>query len=328
VRIFVTVAGDQPYHDAQREYVMSLAAADEVGTHELADDVADADALLFVDLQQHPADTFLRVLRHHPLVRSHAGKVYVYDERDCPFVSFPGIYVSATPALARRHPVVGGPYPALPTRTRPEPRAPDLLFSFAGARTHPVRDAVLRLTHPRGLVRDTSATNFFGWVGSERDHDEAAGRAEYERTIARSKFVLCPRGHSPSSFRLYETLSAGRVPVVISDGWLPPPRIDWEACAVRVRERDVLTIPALLERLEPRWTEMARAGARAFDDHFASQRLWNHYGDSLEQLALCRTRRPWWLQRQVARLAVRHVRLRAYRAELARLEAAKRDQDL
>ena len=34
----------------------------------------------------------------------------------------------------------------------------------------------------------------------------------------RSKFFLCPRGTGTSSIRLYETLSAGRVPVIALSG--------------------------------------------------------------------------------------------------------------
>ncbi len=314
MRILVTTAGTETYHYAQRDYFRSLAVADEVGEHELVDDLLDADGALFVDLQQHPGDTFLRALRRHPLVRRHPEKVYVYDERDFPFVTLPGIYVGATPSMARRHPVVGGPYPALPTSTRPDAHAPDLLFSFSGAVTHPVRRAVLALDSERCFLRDTTAINFFGWVEGSADDRRAAARREFEATIARSKFVLCPRGHSPSSFRLYETLSAGRVPVVISDSWLAPPRADWDACVIQVRERDVSTIPTLLEQLEPKWPEMAAAAERTWANHFSPPRLWHHYASSIAQLGSAHRHRPWWAQGQVLRLTARSVRGAASRS--------------
>lgn len=308
MRVFVATAGAEPHHHAQREHFRSLAALDETGEHVLADDASDADALLFVDLQQHPHDTFLHVLRRHPLVRRHPGAVFVYDERDFPFVSFPGIYVGATPQLARRHPVVGGPYPALPAGVHTDKCAPELLFSFCGARTHPVRSAVLNLRHDLGHVSDTTAMSFPSWLDPGVDEDQRAARREYTTTIARSKFVLCPRGHSPSSFRLYETLAAGRVPVVISDDWLPPPRIDWSACLVRVRERDVAHIPSLLERLEPRWPQMAAGSGRTYAEHFSPERLWHHYASSLAALRGATRRRPWWAQREVVRVGVRRMR--------------------
>jgi hypothetical protein len=39
-------------------------------------------------------------------------------------------------------------------------------------------------------------------------------RDEYVNNIADSDFVLCPRGDSNASLRFYETLSAGRIPLI------------------------------------------------------------------------------------------------------------------
>jgi hypothetical protein len=308
MRIFVATVGTEPYHIFQRERFVALAAADEVGDHRAADSAADADAVLFVDLQQHPGDAFLRRLRRHPLALRYPEKICVYDERDDPFVSFPGIYVSGTLGLARRRAIVGGTYPWLQTVIPRTPDAPDLLFSFSGARTHPCRGAVLALEHPRAEIRDTTGSTFFGWSDDAAGARTEAARAEYASTVVRSKFVLCPRGHGPSSFRLYETLAAGRVPVVISDDWLPPPRIDWSACVVRITERGVPTVPHVLARLEDSWPRMACAAAATFDENFAESRLWNHYATSIQE-TLCAARPSrWWTQREVFRIGVRRLR--------------------
>jgi hypothetical protein len=317
MRIFVAAAGAEPHHLLQRDRFMTLAAADAVGRHRIARAPDEADAVLFVDLQQHPGDTFLRVLRRHPLVQTHRGRICVYDERDHPFVTFPGIYVAGTPGLARRRVIAGGPYPWLQTVIERSTQAPDLLFSFNGARTHAVRAAVLELEHPRGRLSDTTGISFFAWSSSAVGSESA--RAEYASTVIRSKFVLCPRGQGPSSFRLYETLGAGRVPVVISDDWLAPPRIDWSACAVRVAERDVALIPGLLARLEDRWPQMAAAAAATFDANFAVERLWDHYATSIADLLPRPAGRPWWAEPEVIRLQARRLRAAAGRSrELAR----------
>ena len=39
----------------------------------------------------------------------------------------------------------------------------------------------------------------------------------------------------------------GRVPVIVSDQWVPPDGPDWESFSMRVKEREVDTIPAMLE---------------------------------------------------------------------------------
>lgn len=302
MKIFVSTVGDEDYHLAQAELFRELARRDSVGRHELVLDPRHADAVWFVDLHQHPDDRFMRAFRRHPLVRSLPTRVMVYDERDRPMLSAPGIYVSAR--ASARWPALGGPYARLPSRPVAATVQPDLLFSFSGARTHPVRADVLGLRDRRAVIRDTTGTNFFGWVEGA---DVVDAQRDYYELIARSKFVLCPRGHGPSSFRVYETLGSGRVPVVISDDWLVPRGVDWARCAVRVAERDVHAVPHLLRRLEDDWSVMAQAALEAAEA-FGPGRLWDRYAESLADLLGCRVRRPWWAQREVLRSAAVGVR--------------------
>lgn len=312
MRIFIATIGSAPHARAQRNAFADLAAADVVGAHHWDEDPARADAILFVDLQQHVDDPFLHRLRAHRLARAFADKAYVYDARDQPIYTYPGIYVSGTPAWARRRSMVGGPYPLLMSSLRPTGATPDLLYSFQGSRTHPVRDAVLGLSHPRGYVEDTTALDLFSPAESARAGQQAA-RLRYAETVSRSKFVLCPRGHGPSTFRLFETMHAGRVPVVISDTWLPPPRVDWDRCVLRVPEAAVGDLPDHLERLEDGWDDLVTAGREVVAEHFAVSRLWHHYAASIADLQphLRDRRGPWWAQSSVLRVAARRARASA-----------------
>src|SRR5258706_12122572 len=113
---------------------------------------------------------------------------------------------------------------------------PRWLFSFVGSRNVVVRGALLELSHPRGLVRDTSGFNIYDG-GDEAEH-AARRMREYVETLKESKFVLCPRGLGTSSIRLYETLALGRVPVILSDKWVAPEGPDWAAFSLPVEERD------------------------------------------------------------------------------------------
>lgn len=305
VRIFVATIGTGPYHEQQRQIFLDLAGVDAIGHHGVASDPESADAILMVDLHQQPNDPFLRSLRRHSLVRRFRDKTFVYDERDLPFFTLPGIYVGGSARMGRRG-VVGGPYSALPNTTVFAERVPETLFSFAGARTHPVRDEVLRLRHPRAELRDTT-----GVVLADSTHVlTREAREQYASMIKRSKFVLCPRGHGAATFRLYETLAAGRVPVVISDDWLPPPRAAWAQAIVRVAERRVRHLPEELERLEPEWPALRAHATGLWAAHFAPSRRWDHYAESIAYLRAarrCRTH-PWWMDRGVLRVAARQIR--------------------
>jgi hypothetical protein len=313
VRIHITTAGSGDAHVLGGQCFKTLASLDEVGEHRLTPDAREADLILFVDLQQHPDDPFLRVLRRHPLVRSYPWKVAVYDERDLPFYTFPGIYVSGTPGLAARRPAVGGPYPSLPTNIAMSAQRPDLLFSFRGARSHPVRDVVLALNHQRSSVLDTSSVDFFAAPTNALTAARDEARSLYSETVIRSKFVLCPRGHGRSSFRLFETLAAGRVPVIISDDWLAPPGVDWDECAIRVRESEAHSVGEVLERLEPRWPVLAAAASATYSRYFAFPRLWHTYATALASLERSGPERFWWLQPELARLGARQLRNRLRR---------------
>jgi hypothetical protein len=137
------------------------------------------------------------------------------------------------------------------------------LFSFMGSvKTYPiVRSKVVGLVHPRAYLRDTNVY--------------PDGNI-YCDTMINSKFILCPRGLSPSSIRVFETMRAGRVPVIISDDWREN-QIDgnWEEFSVRVSERDVESIPHLLERLEPKAIEMGQKAFVAWEKNFSIHNCFN-----------------------------------------------------
>jgi hypothetical protein len=160
------------------------------------------------------------------------------------------------------------------------------------------------------LVEAASGLNFFALGAAASEAELQRARTRYAEVIARSKFVLCPRGHGPSSFRLYEALAAGRVPVVISNNWLAPPRIDWSRCIVRVGEKDVRGLPRLLERLEPDWPRMVVAGQDVLAHHLTHSRLWHHYATSIDEIRGAPRARtgPWWAQSQVLRIQIRSLR--------------------
>jgi hypothetical protein len=54
-------------------------------------------------------------------------------------------------------------------------------------------------------------------------------------------------------------MEQGRVPVIISDDWLPNPDIDWGSFSIRIAEKDVPRISEILEPYLPRMVEMEKA---------------------------------------------------------------------
>lgn len=310
MKIQLATGIDAPWSRTLLDEMHELARRDRFGVDELVTAPDDADVVLFVDAHQYPTDWAMKMLRNHELVRRFPEKAFVYDERDLPRDLLPGIYVSMP--RKRFNPLrqrAFGYYRLLTDTRQARDRAPDLLFSFAGRRAGPLRDAVLRLSHPRAIVEDTSRHDFFGESSSEL----TTAQERYVDVLGRSKFVLCPRGAGTSSIRLFETLAAGRVPVVISDDWVPPDGIDWGACSVRVAEGDTASVGERLEAVEDEWAAMAAAAQRAYDEWFAPE-VWLHRvaelcGEILRDGETGLTRQ--WTQPETWRAASRHLRARA-----------------
>jgi len=59
-------------------------------------------------------------------------------------------------------------------------------------------------------------------------------KARYIKHLESMTYVICPRGIENFSFRVYEALKYGRIPVIIDTEMVLPPEIDWEQVAIRV----------------------------------------------------------------------------------------------
>ena len=86
-----------------------------------------------------------------------------------------------------------------------------------------------------------------------------------------SIFVLCPRGKAPSSFRIFEAMKAGRVPVIIADEWVPPTGPSWPEFSLRIPEAHLQNVPQILERLADRGPEMGLRASEAWERWFSRE---------------------------------------------------------
>jgi hypothetical protein len=149
------------------------------------------------------------------------------------------------------------------------------LFSFVGASdTHPCRSHVLKVNDPRGFLKDTSSVDPWKDTIVKREWQR-----QYTDVIHSSKFVLCPRGRASSSVRLYEVMKAGRVPVVISDDWVPPPGPDWDSFCVFLPQRAIHNIPEILRDRERDAYAMSVAARTTWVEWFSKEVLFDRLVD-------------------------------------------------
>jgi len=70
----------------------------------------------------------------------------------------------------------------------------------------------------------------------------------YERHLEFCTYVVCPRGTENYSFRIYEALNRGRVPVIIDTDVVLPKEIDWDRLSVRVPYEQLDSIYDIIAR--------------------------------------------------------------------------------
>jgi len=154
------------------------------------------------------------------------------------------------------------------------------LYSFMGnALNHQVRQKVMSLSDERALLIDSSGDSHQQCDGVDGVNFDRGMR--YQNAIEASKFILCPRGIGVSSWRIFETMRAGRVPVIISDGWVPPDGPDWNACCIRVKESEIDSLPCLLRDMEFKSPELGKQARDAWLRYYSEGVVFNTLIDQL-----------------------------------------------
>lgn len=254
-------AEESPAWDLRR--LRKGAALDRFRCHEVCDQPHRADLVIFTD----PAQPNLADVRTHPVFRLFSERCFVLHAGDRILPSVPGVFTCPERRTHVKRRSRTGPYLRVTFDDRltfqnglSAADGPDrLLFSFVGrTETAPVRKTLATLSHPRGLIIDTSMP------GTELSY------TTYVEVLRRSRFVLCPRGYGSSSFRLFEALKAGRVPVVLSDEWIQPTGPHWDEFALTVPEGAASDLPSILESCEPRYARMSAAARLAWSEWFAA----------------------------------------------------------
>jgi hypothetical protein len=205
---------------------------------------------------------------HHivtdPAEKDHRNRVVVYDERDRPWCALPGVYVSMPASTFDHRAQRPWAYMRLPHETA-QATDPDLLFSFVGSPSSRSRRRIFELRHPSAVVEEVRGFTFYD--RSSPLFDER--RARYKDILGRSRFILCPRGKGTSSFRIYEALSIGRIPVIISDEWVPPKGPAWETFSLRWSEGGTKGLIETLEEHDTHWLSLSAAASTAYTEFFA-----------------------------------------------------------
>ena len=266
-------------HRAEASYLGLMNLTAHCKEHQFVSGPAEADIVL-APIFGDSYGSFFEKLKRSSIYKTAKSKFFIYTIDDFQFPALPGIYPSVSPSWAAKGWAVGGHYITNYHHTHQfenlSPERRDILFSFVGSSwTHPIREKILALKHPRAVLDDSEKKDeaVHWWL---RGQDHFQNRlALFEKVLSRSKFALCPRGYAAASMRLFQALEAGAVPVILADSLVLPLGPDWDEICVRIPEEQLNRIPQILEKLEPRFPEMSQRARKAWEDWFSPERTLN-----------------------------------------------------
>jgi hypothetical protein len=134
------------------------------------------------------------------------------------------------------------PIPLIKGDIKPVERKRDIKCSFMGA---------LEGAHNRTGVKSKM---YDALKGKDGFYFGRGTMPEFIDITSRSVFTLCPRGYGRSSFRLYEALALGSIPVYIWDDieWLPyKDKLEWDKFSVSTNIKDIDRLPDIIDAHTP-----------------------------------------------------------------------------
>lgn len=242
----------------------------------------EADVILFLESNRFKTRHHFSCFSESALLRRYAHKSFTLNYCDSPVAFLPGLYVcmprqSFDPNWIRAVPYPWpSPNPLLNSFSK-NINSPTYTASFRGNISHPIRKDLLNVikAYPE-LGPCQKIQSWFNHTDIEQ--------LDYLREISNSHFVLCPRGIGTATYRLYETLQLGRIPVIISDEWVPPESINWSSCSLRISEQRIADIPVLLKSSLSRWTAMSQAATCVWSNFLCDEVLADYLFDQLHCL--------------------------------------------
>lgn len=245
--------------------------------HELVADPAEAELILLLgSFGANPPD-----LLDHPLYKAFPERCAVYTEDDNYLPLGPGVYCSAhrdeharcgrifSYSYVSRNGRYRNQYLAETTTVSFPKQTPEkrYLFAFQGGSTSLLRKRLFNVKFNRDDVLIENTSQYYHWDDAQSDRQDR--QRAYAETVAASHFVLCPCGSGAGSIRFFEVMAAGVAPVLLSDDYELPQGPAWDTFLLRVPERDITRLPALLEPHVASAAERGRLARQAYLEYFS-----------------------------------------------------------
>jgi hypothetical protein len=129
-------------------------------------------------------------------------------------------------------------------------------------------------------LMDTLGINSWNLNSDERD----SYFLNYAKISSQSKFILCPRGIGPGTYRLFESMKMGIAPVIISDDWVEPTGINWESCSIRIKEKDIFQIHQIVKNREHDFLQLGINAKKIYEEKFSPEKQFHLLSEAANSL--------------------------------------------
>jgi hypothetical protein len=285
LRIFIDLSGHGYWYRRELDQLIEAMSRAPTSDAVLVEGNQTADCVLRIEGCPQLKDKISTCLKWN---EPKSPREFIWESGDLPTGVRPGFYISLPSYMydKRRHRAF-----CLPIKCNEVIRPYDLgdatfLYGFLGAVSSGLRGRMGTVLghqndrqNARFEIRDSIWNQMYDRTGLR-------AKVDYAENMRSCRFNLCPRGGvlAGAGSRLYETMQAARVPVIISDWITLPESVDWDSCSVRVRERDIALIPQILREYSDRWAQMALNARLAWETHFSEQAMLGELGRQLRSL--------------------------------------------
>lgn len=150
------------------------------------------------------------------------------------------------------------------------PSNKSIFCSFVGSNTHDVRNKVLYYCkkHKEFYI---SCKNVWEYNVNKSEFDH------FIDTTKKSIFTICPRGYGKQSYRFYEAIQLGSIPIYIYDNepYLPfLDEIDYNEFAITLNVNDIENLKEILEnKTNSEIESMLQRGKEIYDEYFTLDKV-------------------------------------------------------
>jgi hypothetical protein len=147
-------------------------------------------------------------------------------------------------------------------------REKDIFCSFVGSVTHQIRQEMINVlnSNQKYLLK------YKQWTDKVSNNQ----LEEFMDITSRSVFTLCPRGYGRNSFRMYEAMQLGSIPVYIFDeDWRAfKSDVNWDDFSVSVHYSQLNQLDSILTQIsQDRIKQMSENAIKVYDDFFSLESL-------------------------------------------------------